>query len=298
MNRKFFDWVEDYPTPEEANVILFGVPIGRWSKQALENWRHASNYIEIYDDEKRKNLLDGMGIADIGNVDVRDYPDFEKISEKVKEILSKGKLPVIIGGGHLLSYYSFKVFPESTRLLVFDAHCDIKNSFMDEKIVDLDYIDENFKVDTKINDTTWVRRVCDIRNPKNIMQIGLRSGDEFDFKFIRENGITMITPNMLHRDIEKSKRVVEQFTEGHDVYVSVDIDAFDPSIAPAVDHPEPNGIRFDEFQEVISAVKGKIVGVDLVCLKPIPNNEVTEFTGIRGLFEILNKYGEQFKSSA
>jgi len=294
MQKKFLGWIENYPSPEAADVILFGVPIGRWSKQALENWRHVSNYIETFDYEKNRDLLDNISVSDVGNLDAMDYPDFENISNKVKDILARNKIPVILGGGHLLSYYSFKVFPENTKLLVFDAHCDIKNSFIDEKIVDLDYIDENFKIDPKVNDTTWVRRVCDIRNPKNIMQIGLRSGDEFDFKFIKENGITMITPNMLHEDIENCKMIVENFTKESDVYVSVDIDAFDPSIAPAVDHPEPNGIRFDEFQKIIKGISGRIVGVDLVCLKPITNNEVTEFTGIRGLFEILGKVREQF----
>lgn len=297
MNEKFLGWMEDYPSPDEANVILFGVPIGRWSKQALENWRRVSNYVEIFDNEKGRNLLESILLADIGDVTVKGYPDFEQISTNVKSILDQKKVPVILGGGHLLSYYAFKVFPENTKLIVFDAHCDIKNNFMDEKIVDLDYIDENFKVDPEVNDTTWVRRVCDIRNPKNIMQIGLRSGDEFDFKFIKDSGITMITPNMLHKDIERCKKMVGEFTKGSDVYISVDMDGFDPSIAPAVDHPEPNGIMFDEFQEVISSVNGRIVGVDLVCLKPTPNNEVTEFTGVRGMFEILGKVGERIKSS-
>ena len=83
--------------------------------------------------------------------------------------------------------------------------------------------------------------------------------------------------------------MLRKFLDGSRVYISVDIDAFDPSIAPKVDHPEPNGLFLNEFMELIEAFdKSKLAGLDLCCIKDLNDNQRTEFLGIRVVLEILS----------
>ena len=139
----------------------------------------------------------------------------------------------------------------------------------------------------QINDATWLRRISEIIPPQNILLLGVRSCDEFEFNDLKKSGINFFTNRSVNDHQDEVTEFVRQFTNESKVYVSVDIDVFDPSIAPAVDMPEPDGIFFNDFQKLVSAIKGRLVGLDMCCLNPIPNNEVTEFLAVRSLFEIL-----------
>jgi agmatinase len=280
-------FIHDNYTEEEANVIAFGVPVGRWSKEALDSLREANWFVEFFDLDKERDLLENVKVFDKGNLEISDYKQLSKVTDGVREILDKDKIPLVLGGGHLLTLYSFQAFDKDTKLIVFDAHCDMKDEFIDEKMLDLDFISDNAELNPKVNDVTWLRRLCEKINPKNVMQIGLRSGDLSELGFLKESGIKYYTANQVKEHLNKIKNDIRKFTKNSKVYISLDIDAFDPSIAPAVDHPEPNGLLFKEFQELVDSVSGKLVGMDLVCLKPIKDNQITEFTAVRAVFEIL-----------
>lgn len=285
MSKKF---IHDIFTEEEANVISFGVPIGRFAKQAIENLREVSWYVEVFDLDKKLDLLKNAKVFDSGNLEIKNYSDMIKVTEKVKEILRKNKFPIALGGGHLTTLYTMQAFDKNTKLIYFDAHCDAKNSYMDEKMLDLDFISDSVKLSDTVNDVTWARRLAEKINPKNIMVLGVRSGDLDELKFFEENGIVYFTANKIKENLNEVAITVYQFVGDSPVYISVDIDAFDPSVAPAVDHPEPNGLFFNEFQKLVNAIRGRVVGTDLCCLKPIPNNQVTEFLAVRVIFEILS----------
>jgi agmatinase len=284
-------FIHDSYTLEQANVIALGVPIGRWSREALESLRKTNWFVEFFDIDREKNLLENVRVFDKGDLEISDYQQLSKVTDAVREILNERKIPLVLGGGHLLTLYSFQAFDKNTKLIVFDAHCDLKDEFIDEKMLDLDFISDDAKLNPKVNDVTWLRRLCEKINPKNVMQIGLRSGDEQEIDFLKESGIKYYTSNEVRGHLNKIKNEVRKFTKNFNVYISLDVDVFDPSIAPAVDHPEPNGLLFREFQELVSSISGKLVGMDLVCLKPIKDNQVTEFTAVRATFEILGKIG-------
>jgi agmatinase len=81
---------------------------------------------------------------------------------------------------------------------------------------------------------------------------------------------------------------LKDFVKDSRVYISVDMDGFDPAFAPAVYHPEPGGFSYQDFVELMSVFNNsKIVGFDVVELKSIPNDNVTEFLATRVIFEIL-----------
>ncbi len=284
MERKFFT---DIFSETESNVITFGVPIGRKSRQSLSSIRNVSWFIEPFDIDKKKNLMENVKIFDKGDIEIKNYGEMEKVSEAVRDIAGKNKIPFAIGGGHLLSYYTAKEMPKDAKIIVFDCHADMKDDYMDEKMVDLDFISDGAELSPKMNDSVWCRRLSEKINPENIFLIGLRTFDEDDLKYMEEKKIHFVTASDLKKNINEVRTALWKFTENSNVHISLDMDVFDPSIAPAVDHPEPGGLTFREFQNLLQDVNGKIVGIDLCCLKPIPENEVTEFLAVRSVLEIM-----------
>ncbi len=267
---------------EESNVVAFGVPIGKNSIKSLEALRYASQFVEPMDLDAGVNLLENVRISDLGNLEM---DSLEEITRKTEHILAMDKFPLILGGNHLLSYYSLKAF-NNIKLIVFDAHGDFKNSYEDEKIRDMDAVD-NIDYNSKINDATWLRRVSEYINPENIALVGVRSCDEFEFKDLKKSGIKFFTSNDMKTNIDQASKFIEQFTKGSRVYISMDVDVFDPSICPSVDMPEPDGIFFNEFKKAVNSIKGDIVGLDACCLKSSSNSEISEFLVTRSIFQVL-----------
>lgn len=281
MSTKF---IQDLLTSEEkADVIIFGALVGKHSK-SIENLRKESFYLEPFDLNKRFNFFDKLKIADIGNIKLKSFDD---ITKKVKQILEKNKIPIMLSGGHVASYFSVKGFDEDVKVIAFDAHCDCRNEYADEYLEEMSYV-KDIKYDPKINPATWLRRSSESRKPKNYFTIGIREGDEFELEYLEKNGIQFFTAQKMRENFNELKRRLKDFIQGSRVYISIDIDAFDPAFAPAVYHPEPGGFSFPDFVELLSLFdNSKIVGFDLVELKSTPNSNVTEFLATRIIFEIL-----------
>jgi len=273
---KFFT---DVFAPEQANVIVFGVPLGKYSEEALRRLRETSWFVEPFDVDKNKNLLENARLADIGNVELKTL---NVVTEQTKKILGEKKIPLMFGGNHLSTLHALKAFG-NVKIVVFDAHCDLKDEYEDERLKEMN---DGF-FDTKVNDSTWLRRLCEFVDPKNIFLLGVRSCDEDEIKFAKERGIQYFTANQVQNNTKEVAEKTREFTKDSEVYVSVDVDAFDPYVAPAVDYPEPGGILFKQFSDVVNAISGKITGMDLCCLKPLENNQVTEFLTVKVIFEIL-----------
>ncbi|MBI2542630.1 MAG: arginase family protein [Candidatus Aenigmarchaeota archaeon] len=264
---------------DESNVVAFGVPLGKNPNKSLQSLRYVSQFVEPMDLDSGVNLLENVKLHDSGDMELTSL---DRITEETKKILQMNKPPLILGGNHLLSLYSLKAF-ENVKLVVFDAHGDFKNSYDDEKIREMN---EGF-YNPNINDATWLRRVSEFIKPENIMLLGVRSCDEFELNDLKKSGIKYFTS----RKIIENQEVLEQikeFTKNSRVYISFDVDVFDPSICPAVDMPEPDGIFFNNFQKMMQSVNGKIVGIDVCCLNS-QDNEISEFLIARSVFEILHK---------
>ncbi|MEM2910355.1 MAG: arginase family protein [Nitrososphaerota archaeon] len=276
---------------EESNVIAFGVILGKKAAESVKAVRDASWFIETFDIISKRNLLERAKVYDIGDIKPTSYAELDNVTKTASSILLEGKLPLMLGGGHLATYHALKAMPKEVTLVVFDAHCDLRESYIDEKIVELDYIGEDVAVDKRLNDATWLRWASEEGMFKKAAVLGVRSGDEEQLAYAKKKGISLITSEKLlsQKGLNAAIRILSTLTRGKKVYVSLDIDVFDPSIAPAVDHPEPSGIGFREFTKLVRSIKGKIVGCDVVCLRKISYDEVTEFLAARAIFEILSR---------
>lgn len=275
----------DLFTPAEAKIIVFGAPIGKHSKKVLACLREVSDFVETYDLDKKKNIFDDIRITDTGDLKLKKLDD---ITKKCEEILKLNKIPLMLARGHLASLFSLRAFPEDVKVVVFDAHADLKNKYDHPMMTNYYKSIIKGKSLFKFNGATWLRRFCESRKD-DVALIGVRSCDEFEFDYMKKRNILSFTPNQIRKSMNRVKKELTSFLDKSKFYVSFDIDFFDPSIAPAVEYLEPNGLFFHEFSELIEPFKkGKLIGLDLICQKYLPNNQTTDFLATRTIIEILS----------
>jgi len=264
---KFLDFGFSF---EESNVVIIGVKIGKNWKRALKKIRRESNFASTFDLDKKINMLEKIRPFDYGNVRV------EELKETLMQIKKLRKIPVVISRAHLVSYFISKTFPEA-YVVSFDAHSDCKDSYVDEKIEEIDY---GYEFDSKLNDSTWFRRSWE-EGRRGIL-LGIRALDEDEYEFLIKNNV----PFKTSKDIKNNRLARIRKKE---IFFSLDIDVFDPSIAPSVDYPEPGGIMLEDFERQLDMIKGRFCCINLACIKFSNENNVTEFLSTRALFSIFSK---------
>jgi agmatinase len=260
-------FVTDIFSRQDANVVVLRV---NCPKSLID----ASRMVESFDIDSRMNLLENARIFDAGETKLNS------INDKVGEVIDSGKLPLLLAERHVASLEAVKALPKDVKLIAFDAHADMKD----------EYAEGDYRpVNKRVNYATWLRRACEIINPKNICIIGVRSCDEDEFDFMSKSGIRYFTSSQVRNHMEGMKLKLLEFLKGSTAYVSIDMDVFDPSIAPAVENNEPNGISYDDFLQLAEVIgKNRIVGCDLVEIRPMHGNRITEFLAIKVIFKMLS----------
>jgi agmatinase len=136
---------------------------------------------------------------------------------------------------------------------------------------------------------TWLRRFYEVSGHEHIAVLGVRACDEDELNFIHTYDIQYFTSQQIKEEKEKVKKEFAKFVANKPVYLSIDMDVFDPSIAPAVAYPEPEGISFSDFLQLLSHVGKDIVGMDVVEIRSLPSNRITEFLAIHVIFHLLGQ---------
>lgn len=253
-------FVTDAFSEDEANVIVFGV-------DCPKSLREVSQLVEPFDITERRNFLENARIFDAGDIEL------DKVEQKVKGVLEKRKLPLILAKEHVVTLHAMRAMPAGTRLVVFDAHPDLKDEYEG----------------SKFSHACWLRRLCESFDCKNVAIIGIRSCEEEEMEFMKNDGILYFTTKQIKQEFEKTVNTLKNFVSGFKIYVSLDMDVFDPSIAPAVKYPEPEGLSYEHFSSLIDALKAaKIIGLDCVEIIPIKETRITEFLAVKSAFKILS----------
>lgn len=240
--RKTFSY--EYPL-EKSDVVLVGVPFdstetGKSVRFGPVFLREAIKNIPGYDPKAKINVFDKLKFSDVGDVEVvagNWKLTEERIKETVKWIFEANSdvLPVFLGGEHLITLGILEglkgFFKEKITVIHFDAHRDLLSEYMGEKFSHI----------------TWAYHAAS-NSAFRLVQIGCRSwskDEESNFKKFRVS-------NML------------KGISGH-VYLSVDLDVFDPAFAPDVGTPEPEGMCTKEFFSIIEKIPAKnLIGMDIV----------------------------------
>jgi len=241
----------------QARLVVFGAPFDcttsfkpgtRFASPAM---RMDSIGLETYSPYQDRDLTE-IAVCDIGDVEVSlgdTGKTLDAIENCTARILADKKIPVMIGGEHLVTLGTMravaKVHPD-VCVLHFDAHTDLRDIFLGEEM----------------SHATVMRRVWDIIGDGRIYQFGIRSGDRSEFVWAREHVVTN------RYNLEGLDEAVRKLS-GRPVYVSIDLDVMDPSVFPGTGTPEPGGVSFQALLDGILSLKGlNIVGADVNELSP------------------------------
>jgi agmatinase len=241
----------------EADIVLFGAPYdGTTSNRpgtrfAGRVMRAESIGIETYSPELDRDLTD-IKVFDGGELELPfgdPKPVLEQIYEYVKGIIKDEKLPVMLGGEHLVTLGAFRALHEKyndINIIHFDAHADLRDEYFGQKL----------------SHASVIRRCHDLTGDGRIFQFGIRSGDREEFKWGRERVFTQ------RFNLATLDEVADRL-RGKPVYFTLDLDILDSGVFPATGTPEAGGIGYNELITGIGKVcELNIVGCDLCELSP------------------------------
>ncbi|MGQ9819180.1 MAG: agmatinase [Candidatus Kapaibacteriales bacterium] len=280
---------KDFSDFETSKIVIVPIPFesttsyGKGTKNGPNSILQASAYVEFFDDETKKELCFEKGIATITPIEIEPNDTtqiIENIHSLTKEILGKDKFIVFLGGEHTISFPIIKAYYEfynDISILHFDAHSDLRNSYNG----------------SSFSHACFMARVLEFfPKPSNIVQVGIRAQSKEEFELIKDRKIQTFYSHKIRSGFYGSnwqKKIVDKLNEN--IYLTFDVDYFDPSVIPATGTPEPDGFYYNETIEVFREIRRqekKIIGFDVVELSPIPNLHHCDLTIARFIYKILN----------
>lgn len=243
---------------EESGIVLFGAPFDSTTsfrpgtRFASSTMRLESYGLETYSPYLHKDL-DDRAVCDSGDLELC-FGDTQKslrmIEDCAENILNDGKIPVMIGGEHLVSLGAIRAavrkYPD-LHVVHFDAHTDLRDEYLG----------------CSLSHATVIRRVWDLLGDGRIHQFGIRSGTREEFRWAKEH--TFFTPFNFSGLSETVMAL-----QGKPVYFTLDLDVLDPSVFPGTGTPEPGGVEFLQLLDaVFSVCRLNIVGCDITELCPV-----------------------------
>jgi len=267
------------PFSDYANARYVVIPVpyekttsyGRGTEMGPRAIVDASCNMELYDEELCKNVAE-KGIATLEPLLVQEGP--EVLAQKLREIcamvLEDNKFPVVLGGEHSISLgllLALKDKYKDVSVLHFDAHADLKDEFQG----------------MKYSHGTVMRRISE---HAPLVQVGIRSLSDEEADFIKEGKTHVFYAHDMH-DRDCSDEIVGLLSEK--VFISFDLDVFDPSIMPSTGTPEPGGLFWYDALRILRKVceKKDVVGFDLVELAPIPLSKAPDFTAAKLVYKVI-----------
>lgn len=264
---------------EEASIVLFGAPFdsttsfrpgARFGSAAM---RHESFGLETYSPYQDKDLTD-YAVFDSGDIELcfgSAESALADIEERAQEILDDNKLPLLIGGEHLVTLGSVRAVAKkypNLHIIHFDAHADLRDDYLG----------------AKLSHACVIRRCHDILGDGRIHQFCIRSGERTEFEFAKKHtDMHPLTLNGLEEIVDSLVK------ENVPVYFTIDLDCLDPSAFPGTGTPEAGGITFLQLLDAILKVsRCNIVGADVNELAPmLDTTGVSTATACKVLRELI-----------
>ena len=261
----------------ESRMVIFGAPFDSTTSYrpgtrfASAHMRNESFGIETYSPKQDKDLLDTK-IFDGGDLELcfgspeSALSDIEKMTEK---ILSDNKIPLMIGGEHLVTLgavrAAVKKYP-NLHIIHFDAHADLRDDYLGQKL----------------SHACVMRRCHELLGDGMIYQFGIRSGDREEFRWAKGH---VYTNKFNFENLEMLKHRIGDAP----VYFTLDLDVLDPSCFPGTGTPEAGGVTYNELISAIEEVSRlNVVALDVNELSPqLDSNGASTALACKLLREIM-----------
>lgn len=272
---------------EESRIVIFGAPYDSTTsfrpgtRFAPKTMRSESFGLETYSPYQDLDLEDA-DIFDSGDLELcfgRPELALKDIENRTAEIIDCGKIPLMIGGEHLVTLGAVraaaKKYPD-LHIIHFDAHADLRDEYLG----------------AELSHAAVIRRVWDILGDGRIFQFGIRSGDRSEFKWGKDHVKTSLF------GFEGLDEVISDIGD-KPAYFTLDLDVLDPSVFPGTGTPEAGGVTFKELlAAVLKVSKLNIVGMDINELSPmLDQSGASTATALKVMRELMlavydNKFSE------
>ena len=275
-NRTYAGIPENYAKLETANVVLIPVPYdgtSTWQKGADKGpntFLNASENMELYDIETDSEVYkQGIYLAEPITVNATPEALVDAVHQETKSYIKKNKFVTVFGGEHSISIGTIRAFNEmfpSLTVLHIDAHADLRKSY----------------------DGSSCNHACAVYEASqntNLIQVGIRSMD------IKEKSIMNLDKTYFAHEMAMDDSwmylAIDQMTDN--VFITFDLDAFDPSIMPSTGTPEPGGLLWYETLDFLKKVfkEKNVVGFDIVELCPNEVDKSSDFLAAKLYYKML-----------
>jgi agmatinase len=277
IKKNFGNLPAEYTKLETAKVVILPVPYdgtSTWIKGADKGPAaliDASTHLELYDIETDSEVYK-QGIFTAGAVGGKGAP--EKMAAEVKtavsDFLKQDKFVVTIGGEHSVTIGAAAAYQEKYKglsVLQLDAHADLQREYRG----------------SKYNHACVMTHV---HGPSPIVQVGLRSLDLKEKPFL-EAGRVFFAQDIYDRSDWQDQAIAKLTGQ---VYITIDLDAFDPSVLPSTGTPEPGGLGWYQVMAFLKKVcqEREVVGFDVVELCPNPREKSSDFLAAKLIYKLLS----------
>ncbi|WP_452225037.1 agmatinase [Lacinutrix chionoecetis] len=278
---------EEFSKLETSKIVLIPVPYdgtSTWQKGAdkgPEAFLNASENMELYDIETETEVYkQGVYLADAVTENSSPEAMVDAVHQATKNYIKRNKFVTIFGGEHSISIGTIRAFNEmypSLTVLQLDAHADLRKEYEGSKC-------------------NHACAVYEASQTTNLIQVGIRSMDAIETT-VMDKEKTYFAHEMALDDTWMDS-AVDQMTEN--VFITIDLDAFDPSIMPSTGTPEPGGLLWYETLEFLKQVfaEKNVVGFDIVELCPNKNDKSSDFLAAKLYYKMLSYKFENDEAEA
>lgn len=234
----------------------------------------ASHHVEYFDEELEADAFH-YGIATLEPVEsCASGPELmhESLFKHARRIVRDGKFLFSLGGDHSISSALVRAVMTKHRklsVLQIDAHSDLRNKFQE----------------SPYSHACVMRRILDLG--ASIVPVGIRAFNDEEHRLMKRRRIAPITARDCYSDEDWLDRALDTLDEK--VYVTIDIDGFDPAYAPGTGTPEPGGLDWYQVTALLRlvAAEKQVVGADIVEVMPVAGQVVTEFLAARLAYKLM-----------
>ena len=248
-------------TKDKCEIGIYGVPYDgttsfrSGSRFGPSSIREISHGIETYCPEFDLDLSD-LNYSDLGSLKIpygAPEPVIKSVENATKELLKNNIKPLMLGGEHSITTGAVKAvsnFYPDLILIQLDAHADLRNEWLG----------------SKYNHACTMRRCLEIIPSSRLLQIGIRSGTREEFFELRSEERLITFDSQSNANL--LDKAISRFS-GKPIYLTIDLDWFDPSVLPGTGTPEPGGFFWNDFAKIIKIIsKYNLVAADIVELSP------------------------------
>jgi agmatinase len=275
---------------DNARVVILPIPLDRTTSYVpgTRTGPHeilvASSHMELWDEETQTDVH-SIGICTLPEMEF-PFAGMDEVMAEIRrvaaELVNRGKFPIILGGEHSITppvVAAVAAKHKGLSVLQIDAHADLRDSFMG----------------TPHNHACAMRRTLE---HAPVTQVGIRSLSSEEAADIPSLNARVFYDFNMRQDPSWIDRVVDSLSDV--VYITIDVDGFDPAIMPSTGTPEPGGLGWYEGLTLLRRVieRRKVVGCDIVELSPMPGNAAPNFLCAKLLYKILTyRFGKEVRRS-